>query len=75
MRELATPQRGTQSFVGCWLSPESKRRLIAVALLRGVSQSELLRSLVEDAATRALGGLADDAGNGTAHAKRTLESC
>jgi hypothetical protein len=54
-----------ERFFGAWATPAA-RRLKALAALRGVSQSELLRGLVEDAAARALGSLEEDPGEPSA---------
>lgn len=44
-----------EKFIGAWAPPATADKLKALAHLRGVSQSEVLRGLVEEAATRASG--------------------
>lgn len=48
-----------REFIGGWADPATAARLRALAQLRGVSQSEMLRRLVDAAAARA-GAAADD---------------
>ena len=37
------------AFVGVWLTPEAKRRLAAMSLVRGESASKVLRGLIDAA--------------------------
>jgi hypothetical protein len=49
----------TKAFIGGWADPTTAARLRALAQLRGLSQSEVLRRLVDAAAAKA-GAVADD---------------
>lgn len=42
----ATEKPKSMPFVGAWLPPELKRRLKAMSLLRGKSESAVLRELI-----------------------------
>lgn len=46
---MPNKSQASADFAGAYLTPEQKRRLRALALLRGQTQSEVLRDLIDRA--------------------------